>query len=547
MLRFEGTAGPGGKRVLDAYATGSKFVTIGVAASAGSAFVNDSDPLPTPSGDPGYLGPAHPRGPFDRRPHPNSSLPVAPIDALLIGARPSFGTESVSGLSTGADGSVGTASAGAASVGAASTPPSEVGPFNRSPFLATHPAGHSLLSGGGAETVSPAPEVGPAPMPGGVDANVRSGTTARTGGDGPTILRVALVAAAMGAVMGACVAGIVGSLMRSPEGLGEQASIQGAGAESASPAMDIHSIIDRAQPSVVSVHTGDERNTTPFGSAGSGVVVSTDGLVLTNNHVVNAVTKISVVFADGTEHDAEFVGSSPDDDIALIRVLNGPATVPVALGSSADVRVGDEVVAIGNALDLGGSASVTRGIVSAKDRSIRNGPLFLRNLLQTDAAINPGNSGGPLFNQAGEVVGINTAIVSDAQNVGFAISIDVVKPLIDTLRDGKGKITPETAFLGVTTTSLRDVTGAVREQFRIKATTGAFIQEITDNSAASDARLELGDVITAVNGAPVRSSADLSAIVRSYSADGRIQLSVDRKGDAVEVGVTLRSRRETGG
>jgi len=351
----------------------------------------------------------------------------------------------------------------------------------------------------------------------------------------------------MGAVMGAGVAGIVISLVRSSDGLGNQASAPLVGGVVPDRAIDIHSIIERAQPSVVSVHAGDERSTTAFGSAGSGVVVSSDGLVLTNNHVVNAVAKLTVVFADGTEHDAEFVGSSPDDDIALIRVTDGIVTVPVTLGTSADVRVGDEVVAIGNALDLGGSASVTRGIVSAKDRSIRNGPLFLRNLLQTDAAINPGNSGGPLFNHAGEVVGINTAIVSDAQNVGFAISIDVVKPLIDTLRDGKGKITPETAFLGVTSTSLRDVTAAVREQFRIKATTGAFVQEITENSAASDARLELGDVITAVNGTPVRSSADLSAIVRSYPAGDRIRLSVDRKGEAVEVEVTLRSRRATGG
>ena len=162
---------------------------------------------------------------------------------------------------------------------------------------------------------------------------------------------------------------------------------------------------------------------------------ASDGLVLTNAHVVENATNLSVTLSDGTKYSATIVGSDATRDIALVQI-QGASNLPAAtLGSSDALQVGDGVVAIGNALDLDGSLTVTSGIVSAKERSLDNGDgSTLGHLIQTDAAINSGNSGGPLLNMAGEVVGINTAIIQDSQNLGFSISIDSVKPLITSLQ-----------------------------------------------------------------------------------------------------------------
>ncbi len=185
--------------------------------------------------------------------------------------------------------------------------------------------------------------------------------------------------------------------------------------------LDIQSILQIAQPSVVSIHTGSSVSPLAEG-AGTGFVIDEDGLILTNAHVIAGADEISVTFFDGSALGAELVGSFPEEDLAMIRVEGRDDLRAAVLGSSSDLDVGDDVVAIGNALNLGGQPSVTTGIVSAIDRSIRRRPgISLDNLIQTDAAINPGNSGGPLFNAAGEVVGINTAIIPDAQNIGFAL------------------------------------------------------------------------------------------------------------------------------
>ena len=152
---------------------------------------------------------------------------------------------------------------------------------------------------------------------------------------------------------------------------------------------------------MVTLQTGQSSGDAVFGGAGSGVIISDDGLVLTNAHVIAGSTQLRVTLSDGRVFDAELVGSSPDDDIALIRLDGAQGLEPAELGSSDGAAVGDEVVAIGNALNLGGPPSVTRGIVSAKDRVIEAPNVTLRGLLQTDAAINPGNSGGPLLDVAG--------------------------------------------------------------------------------------------------------------------------------------------------
>ena len=203
---------------------------------------------------------------------------------------------------------------------------------------------------------------------------------------------------------------------------------------------DVRSVVEKAQASVVAIEfdvTTTQRGRTVQGSgAGSGVIISSNGLVLTNAHVVENASNLKVTLSDGSKYDATIIGSDTTQDIALVQ-LQGASNLPAAtLGSSSDLQVGDGVVAIGNALDLDGSLTVTSGIVSAKNRSLSNSDnSTLANLIQTDAAINSGNSGGPLLNMAGEVVGINTAIIQDSQNLGFSIAIDSVKPLITSLQN----------------------------------------------------------------------------------------------------------------
>src|SRR5690606_23084488 len=187
-------------------------------------------------------------------------------------------------------------------------------------------------------------------------------------------------------------------------------------------------------------------------------------------------------------------------DLAVVQTQGVDDLVPAELGSSDDLRVGDEVIAIGNALNLGGEPTVTRGIVSAKERSLSAEGIDLEDLIQTDAAINPGNSGGPLVNAAGQVVGINTAIVADAQNLGFSIAIDRAGPIIEELKAGNGRVTPDQAFLGVSSIDLAEVTDGMREEFEVDADLddGAFVTEVVPGTAAADAGLETGDVIVEI-------------------------------------------------
>src|SRR5207244_2029642 len=184
-----------------------------------------------------------------------------------------------------------------------------------------------------------------------------------------------------------------------------------------------------------------------------------DGLVLTNNHVISGASSIKVRFADGKVADATVIGSSAAADVAVVKV-GGVSNLPtVELGNSGKLAVGDDVVAIGNALALPGGPTVTEGIVSATGRSIDAGDEHLDGVIQTDAAINPGNSGGPLVNSDGQVIGMNTAIAGEGQNIGFAIAIHTIKPLISQLKTGK---TIAQAFLGVSTET---VDAALAQQF----------------------------------------------------------------------------------
>jgi putative serine protease PepD len=314
-----------------------------------------------------------------------------------------------------------------------------------------------------------------------------------------------------------------------------------AGGTGSAQGLDIHGILDVAQPSVVSITTGSADSI--FGGAGSGVVISEDGLVLTNAHVIaSSGGRISIRFNDGVESTATLVGASSDDDIALLRADRTDLT-PATLGSSANLRVGDDVVAIGNALALGDEPSVTSGIVSAKNRTISDGSISLANLIQTDAAINPGNSGGPLVNADGEVVGVNTAIIDGAQSVGFALAIDQVEALIEELEAGGGDVNPDAAVLGVVTTTVDDtLPEAARDEFGVTATSGALVTEVDPDSAATDAGILEGDVVVEVDGSSVRTNEELGQIIGGFERGDDITVTVERDGRRRSFDVTLGPR-----
>jgi S1-C subfamily serine protease len=393
----------------------------------------------------------------------------------------------------------------------------------------------------------PQPSVAPAPAP---DKPKRGGTA-----------RAALA----GGLVGALVAGAVafGTVKLTQDDVSSTAVPAGvapapgpAGTAPGAPdpgqlaggALDIRALLNKVGPSVVAIELGqaDASGAVVDVGAGSGVVISADGLVLTNAHVVEAGDTITVKGADGKLLPADLVGSSPQNDIALVRVRGAVGMTPATLGDSDALQVGDEVVAIGNALNLGDTPTVTQGIVSAKGRVLEAGDNRLEHLIQTDAAINRGNSGGPLLNAAGEVVGINSAGIPSGQNLGFAIEINAVKPLIQQLKDGSGPVTVR-PFLGVSTVDVGELEATDRDRFEITATSGAAVLTVQGGSAAAEAKLQEGDVITGVDGAPVSGSAQLRELLQAKSPGDQVTLQIQRKGSPLELTARLGSRAVTGG
>lgn len=306
--------------------------------------------------------------------------------------------------------------------------------------------------------------------------------------------------------------------------------------------LDIQGVLAKVRPSVVTINTGSESRAGIFEGAGSGVVIGEDGLILTNAHVIADADTIEVTFFDGSVKKATVVGTFPDDDIAIVDAEDISGLQPADLGSAEELRVGDDVVAIGNALDLGSTPSVTKGIVSAKDRTITDAFIRLENLIQTDAAINPGNSGGPLVNAAGQVVGINTAIIDNAQNIGFAISIDVVRPLIDRALDGDADLSPDTAFLGVTSISLANLDPSVQDEFGVAVAAGAFVQDVVPGSPAEEAGIARGDVVTEIAGEAITSAEDVARVVRSRRPGDLVTVVVQRDGGSRPFDIELVER-----
>jgi S1-C subfamily serine protease len=307
--------------------------------------------------------------------------------------------------------------------------------------------------------------------------------------------------------------------------------------------VNVGSVLDIVEPAVVSIKTSmltpaGFRQAFPSEGAGSGFIISDDGYIVTNSHVVRGSTDIEVTFTDGETRTGQIVGISADDDVALIKV---EATgLPVApIGDSKSLKVGDDVVAIGNALDLDpGHLTVTRGIVSATGRTLEaEGQIELKNLIQTDAAINPGNSGGPLVNSKGEVVGINTAIINGAQNVGFALSVTQAMELVEELRQG----TPDRAYLGVRTSTLSP---ADVEANDLTVEEGAYIVTVEDGSAAADAGLKEGDIIVAIDGKKVTAAEGVGEAITDLKPGASIKVDIVRDGEPETVTVVLGVRND---
>jgi serine protease Do len=264
-------------------------------------------------------------------------------------------------------------------------------------------------------------------------------------------------------------------------------------------------------------------------SLGSGFIVSSDGYILTNNHVVEKADEVTVTLLDKEEFKAKVVGTDPKIDIALIKIDAKKKLTYVALGDSDKLDVGEWVVAIGNPFGLG--HTVTAGIVSAKGRIIGSGPYD--DFIQTDASINPGNSGGPLFNLKGEVVGINTAIVQGGQGIGFATPIQLAKSVLDQLKE-KGKVTR--GWLGV---YIQRLTPEAAENLGLSGRRGALVSDVTSGGPADKAGIRSGDVIVAFNGKEIRDEHDLPQTVALTKPGKTVDVRLIRGGKETTIGVTI--------
>lgn len=273
--------------------------------------------------------------------------------------------------------------------------------------------------------------------------------------------------------------------------------------------------------------------------SGSGVILSDDGYVVTNNHVVNGADEIEVMLNDKRSYRAEVIGTDPSTDIALLKIKDKDLPF-IAYGNSDILKVGEWVLAVGNPFNL--NSTVTAGIISAKGRSNvlegdrSKGQFPIESFIQTDAAVNPGNSGGALVNTNGELIGINTAIVSNNgayQGYSFAIPVTIVKKVVSDLIEFG---TVQRAYIGV---SINDINSKFAEQKNIKQLKGAYINGLTSNGAAEAAGIKIGDVITSVENNKVNSVSELQEQVSKYRPGNKVNVTVMRNEKEIILPVTL--------
>lgn len=314
---------------------------------------------------------------------------------------------------------------------------------------------------------------------------------------------------------------------------------------------DISAVASKVGPSVVSILT-EERKRTYFGDrlqtdAGTGIIITSDGYILTNKHVVAGNGKLSIVTSDGTVYDdVRVLGSDPLNDLAFLKLDGVKDLTPAALGDSSSVRIGQKVVAIGNSLGEYRN-TVTSGIISGTGRPVSaqdgNSIANLTDLLQTDAAINPGNSGGPLVNLSGQVIGINTAVAADAQSIGFAIPINSTKGIIKHLMN-TGEV--KRAYVGINYIS---ITPEVAKQYNLPVKKGAYITSDRDSgviigSPADKAGLLDKDIILKVGDAEVGEKGSVSSLISEYTIGDKVELTVLRGDKEMTVTVTLEAYKE---
>jgi serine protease Do len=272
---------------------------------------------------------------------------------------------------------------------------------------------------------------------------------------------------------------------------------------------------------------------------GTGFIISEDGYIVTNNHVIDGADKIEVRINNKEKYTAKLIGRDTATDLALLKVETKQRLTPIPLGDSEKLRVGEWVMAIGDPLAF--DKTVTVGVVSAKDRSGLTGDPATRsfeNYIQTDAAINFGNSGGPLINVNGEVIGINTAIFRPAQNIGFAVPVNTLKLILPQLRD-KGKVTR--GFLGI---NIVNVDADRAAAFNLKSEDGAFVEQVEPGKPADKAGVKPGDTIVKVDSVPVKDTRDLIGYVSGKAPGSKVQLGVVRDGKDVTLTAALAERKD---
>ncbi len=269
-------------------------------------------------------------------------------------------------------------------------------------------------------------------------------------------------------------------------------------------------------------------------SLGSGFIISNDGYIFTNNHVVEKADKILVKISDGKEYEAKVIGTDANTDIALIKIKPDNSLPVAEIGDSEKVKVGEWVIAIGNPFGL--DATVTAGIVSAKGRVIGAGPYD--NFIQTDASINPGNSGGPLFNMEGKVIGINTAIVAQGQGIGFAIPINMAKNILKDLKT-KGKVTR--GWLGIT---VQDISDDIAKNLNHKNKSGALVSDVFKGDPADKAGLKVGDIITEINGKPIKDTHELLLTIAALQVGQTMIVKAIRDSQEMTFNVTVAERKD---
>ncbi|MFZ2836092.1 MAG: trypsin-like peptidase domain-containing protein [Candidatus Saccharimonadales bacterium] len=347
----------------------------------------------------------------------------------------------------------------------------------------------------------------------------------------------------------ALVSGFVGSALYSSlqkpltqltRGSGQDGNLIVSGGEE-----DIAAVAAKVSPSVVSIVTTVQSRSFETGEgAGTGIIISANGYIITNKHVVSDASNVSVVTSDGTTYDnVELVGVDPLNDVAFLKVKGVTDLKPAEIGDSSSIRIGQKVVAIGNALGQYQN-TVTSGIISGTGRpvSAQAGETVetLTDLLQTDASINPGNSGGPLVNVAGQVIGINTAIASDAAGIGFAIPINATKGLMTGVLE-TGKISR--AYLGV---SYQTITPEVAKQYKLSVSQGAYVvasnqanNAVVKNGPADKAGIQNKDIITKINDKSVGDKGGVASLIGEYKPGDTIQLTILRDNKTFDVRVTL--------